>query len=131
LSSWNYINPNDFIENSFHFQKEGGKKVNVKVSKVLPKLHDMWVAENTLYTIICNKIKELRSNGATYDDSEELRLLNRDKEYMEEGNIYVLHQKLSNATAGSSELILTINPLDKLSASGASGSNNEFNSINV
>jgi hypothetical protein len=115
---------NDLIENSFHFEKADGRKVNVKASRVLQAIHKIWIEEyHPEYQLIIDEIKRLRGEGFTYSNSEDVVNLTKDKERLGGGNLSIKYEDVLNSNAGTRNLYLSINPLDKLTSSGCEGDN--------
>jgi hypothetical protein len=124
LNSLYAFDPNDLVENAFHFEKTDGRKVNVKASRVLQAVHKIWIEEHhPEFQGIINEIKRLRGEGLTYSNSEDVVNLTKDKERLGKGNPSIKYEDILNSNAGTRNLYLSINPLDKLTSSGACGYN--------
>lgn len=124
FNSW-FMSLSDYISNYYHFRKKDGRLVKVKASKVLAAVQAIWEKNYCPeYGDICKQIKELRKDGASYSNSIELQQLVQKKEQLEKGNLYIEYQKLMNSNNGNNtDIFLTINPLDLLTASGDSCGN--------
>lgn len=103
---------------------DGRKTIEMKASKVLAKVQEIWTSMNPKYDQTLKKIREVpvsERNGGNY-----ISLL-LSKTLYEKGNLYVDYQKIMNDQSHR-ELYITINPLDFLTCSGGSnGSPTKFN----
>lgn len=117
-----YLSAKDFLNDKLYFKKANDKLVSVKPSRVLARVHAIWCTKVPLYQLTMDGIKELRKAGHTYANSYDLQKLTADKTSLEYGNMSVLYEKFLNANKGGSRMLLSVNPLDKLTSSGGNGS---------
>ena len=113
------IDPKCFFEDEyFHFIKKNETAVRVKVTRVLQGCFEIWkkTGNGENYQRICKDLKALRKEGFRYED---LRVsdLSSEKKRIEATLPNFVYDKIINK-APSEKVMISINPLDKLVASG-------------
>lgn len=93
-----------------------GRVQEKNIAAILQKAHDIWEKKYDLYRPYRNHIKQLRSEDGPGVVDE----LNPILEKMERGNIYIAYDRLLREFQ-ERQLMISINPIDKLFASGGSG----------
>lgn len=92
--------------------------VKVKTSTVFSAIKEHWISENPDYDELCSEIKKLRKEGNNFSNCPALSILSNQKKDMEKECIYFEYDRWQNEATEKSNIYLTINPLDVLTASG-------------
>lgn len=115
-----------FTLNSLSYEDYKRKRVTVTTTKgrvqekniaaLLQKAHDIWEKKYDLYRPYRNHIKQVRSE----DGPMEMDKLNAILRKIEQGNTYIAYDRMLREFQ-EKNLLISINPLDKLFSSGGTG----------
>lgn len=109
------LDEGDFKNNYFHFKKESGDCIKVKMTRVLNKVYENIRVDFPDYDKLLKDLKEARNKS----DLELVTKLKEEKESFEENHlIYIYDHILNNKALSSLDLYITVNPLDILTSSG-------------
>lgn len=103
-----------------------GRVQEKNIAALLQKAHDIWEKKYDLYRPYRNHIKQVRSEDGPTVMDELSPILAK----MEIGNTYIAYDKLLREFQ-ERQLMISINPIDKLFASGGSGYNFEDTPTNI
>ena len=95
-----------------------GKEQEIKITRLLQKAQDEWETQMSIYKPFRQHMKEVRNS----DEYTEMHMLNDILNNMNKGNICLAYDKLLKDNQ-ELKVLLSMNPLDKIFASG--GADNE------
>lgn len=114
------ISYEDYKKKRISITTTKGRVQEKNIAALLQKAHNIWEKKYDLYRPYRNHLKQIRSE----DGPEVMNLLNPILNKLEQGNTYIAYDKLLRMFQ-ERQLMVSINPLDKLFASGGGGSSFE------
>lgn len=112
------IRYSDFVSRRVMVETLTGYRQERSLTSLLAQAHDFWEERNPLYRDLRNIYKPLSKNR---DRADEVNVIKGILKELETGNMYIAYDHLLKIYQPS-DVVISINPLDKLLSAGGSGS---------